>query len=69
MSPWAIWLLQELIKLGIERLQDAGKFNTLTEEEAKAMFSQIVAALPERVKSPEELEAEGNPPPPASPQG
>jgi hypothetical protein len=61
MSPWAIWFLTEGIKLLVGRLNDTGKYNTMTEEEAQAEFNTLVASLPAKVKSPEELESEGGP--------
>lgn len=57
MNPWTAWLISEIIKLTAQRLLEAGKFDSLTEEEAKAMALQIGGGLSSTLPSPEELES------------
>lgn len=58
-SPWVAWLISELTMLAVRRLQEAGKFDTLTEEEAKAMALQIGNSLSTNLPTPEDLEGGG----------
>lgn len=58
MSNWAIWFVQEGIKLLIERLNNLGSLDGITEEQAKAEIERLTLALPAQLPSPEELEGE-----------
>ena len=61
MSPALIWLIAELTKLVVQRVSDAGKFNSLTEAEAEKMVLDIGASLSTSLPTPEELENPPNP--------
>ena len=56
MSPALVLLIAELIKLALQRIQEAGKFDTLTEAEAKAIAKEIGATLATKLPSPADLE-------------
>ncbi len=56
MNAWTAWLISEIIKLTAMRLLEKGKFDTLTEEEAKAEALKIGNALSTSLPTPEDLE-------------
>jgi len=56
MSPAVAWLIAEIIKLTVQRIMDAGKFDSLTQEEAEAMIPTLTGELSTNLPSPEELE-------------
>jgi len=60
MGPGVAFLIVELVKLGLNRVNQAGKFNTLTEDEAKAEFQAIAAGLPTTLPTPEQLEEDAS---------
>lgn len=53
------WLISQLIISVIYRLQQAGKYNSLTQEEADAELARITAALSSDLPSPQELIDQG----------
>ncbi|MCI0422762.1 MAG: hypothetical protein L0312_26665 [Acidobacteria bacterium] len=59
MSPALAFLIAELVKLAVQRVSEQGKFNNLTEEEARAMAKQIGDALSVSLPTPEELASSG----------
>lgn len=58
MSPALLWLIMEGTKLIVQRVEGAGKFNTLTQAEAEAMVTQLSSGLSTTLPSPEELEGQ-----------
>lgn len=56
MNPAISLLLGELVRIAMDRVMAAGKFNTLTEAEARLMAAEIGASLKTRLPSPEELQ-------------
>lgn len=58
MSPYVPILISEGVKILVQHLQSVGKFETLTEEEARAYALRIGDKLSETLPSPEDLEAE-----------
>ena len=56
MSPWAIWAIQEGLKIAIHRLEGAGSLDSITEEQAKAEIAKLTELLPVKLPTPEELE-------------
>lgn len=56
MSPAVAWLIAELTKLALQRIEGSGKFNTLTQAEADQMVLTLTAALDSTLPSPTDLE-------------
>lgn len=56
MSPALAFLIAEITKLIVVRVEGAGKFNTLTQAEAEAMVAQLSAGLGTSLPTPEDLE-------------
>lgn len=56
MSPFVIFLLQEVVKVTLRRINDSGKYNSLTEDEAKQAIADISAGLSTSLPSPGDLE-------------
>jgi hypothetical protein len=57
MIPAAIiTLITEVIKIVAERISARGQYNTLTEDQARALALQIGQALDENLPTPEQLE-------------
>lgn len=56
MSPYLAWLIAEVTKLVVMRVENQGKFSTLTQEEAEAMVLQLSDGLSTELPTPEELE-------------
>ena len=56
MSPAVAWLIAEITKLVVQRVENAGKFNTLTQPEAEAMVISLSSGLKTSLPSPEDLE-------------
>lgn len=61
MNPAVAFLIAESIKILLNRLHDSGKFNTLTEAEARQMADDIGASLATSLPSPGDLEAGSTP--------
>lgn len=59
MSKAAAWLIAEMVKILIQRLNDSGKYQNLTEEDARTIIDQISASLSTSLPSPEDLEKSG----------
>lgn len=59
MSRAVAWLIAELIKITLQRIEGSGKFNSLTQAEADQMVVTLTAALSSQLPSPTDLE---NPP-------
>jgi hypothetical protein len=55
-SPALAWLISEMVKLTVQHVSEIGKFNTLTEEEAKQMSNSITESLEINLPTPEQLE-------------
>lgn len=58
MSPWAIWAIQEALKITIQRLEGMGSLDSITEEQAKAEIAKMTAELPGKLPSPSDLEGD-----------
>lgn len=56
MSPALAWLIAEATKLVVQRVEQAGKYNTLTQAEADAMVVSLTQGLQVSLPSPEDLE-------------
>lgn len=56
MSPAVAWLIAELTKLAVTRIEQMGKFDSLTQAEAEAMVLDISGKLSTVLPTPEELE-------------
>lgn len=56
MNPAVAFFIAEAIKIMLQRLHDSGKYNTLTEDEAKQMIVDISASLESTLPSPGDLE-------------
>lgn len=56
MSPALAWLIAEVTKLTVSRIEQIGKFDSLTQAEAEAMVQQIAGQLSTTLPSPEDLE-------------
>jgi hypothetical protein len=56
MSPAVAWLIAEMTKLLVQRIEGAGKFNTLTQAEAEAMVTQLSTGLSTSLPTPDDLE-------------
>lgn len=59
MSPAVAFLIAEMVKIMLQRLNDSGKYSNLTEEDARAIIDQISAGLSTTLPSPEDLERDG----------
>ena len=59
MSPAVAWLIAEMVKLALDRIAAQGKFETLTEEEARGMAKQIGDSLSVSLPTPEQLASGG----------
>ena len=56
MNPWAIWTIQEALKIAIRRLEGLGSLDNITEEQARAEIARLTESLPAKLPTPEELE-------------
>jgi hypothetical protein len=56
MSPYVAWLIAEATKLVVQRIEEQGKFNSLTQDEAAAMVQTLSDSLIETLPDPEDLE-------------
>jgi hypothetical protein len=56
MSAAVAWLIAELIKITLQRIEGSGKFNSLTQAEADQMVVTLTAALSTTLPSPTDLE-------------
>lgn len=56
MSPALAWLIAELTKLAVLRVSEMGKFENLTEEEARQIALDFGKGLSTNLPTPEELE-------------
>jgi hypothetical protein len=56
-TPAVAWLIAELTRLALLRLDQNGQLGTLTDEQAKAIVAQYEAAFPDILPTPEELES------------
>lgn len=56
MSPALAWLIAEMTKLVVQRIEGSGKFNTLTQAEADQMVVTLSGALSSTLPSPTDLE-------------
>lgn len=56
MTPAVVWLIAEMVRLAVEKIQATGKLNTLTQEEAEAMVAKMATGLPDTLPTPEDLE-------------
>lgn len=59
MSPALAWLIAELTGMVVRRIADAGKFQNLTEEEARAIALDLGNSLSTNLPTPEQLENPG----------
>ena len=55
MSPALAWLIAEVVKLTVSRVQGAGKLNTLTQAEAEAELTKMTESLSTDLPSPDDL--------------
>lgn len=55
-SPSVAWLIAEVTKITLLHIMESGKFDTLTEQEAKDMAAKLTGGLSTNLPSPEELE-------------
>lgn len=56
MNPAVAFLVAEMVKLLLQRLNDSGKYQNLTEADARAIIDEMSAALSTSLPSPEDLE-------------
>lgn len=56
MTPAILLLITEVIRVVGEHLSTTGKYNSLTEDQARATAAKIGAALIDSLPTPEELE-------------
>lgn len=56
MSKAVAWVIAELIKITLQRIEGSGKFNSLTQAEADQMVVTLTAALSTTLPSPADLE-------------
>lgn len=59
MNPAIAWLISQLILQTITRLQQSGKYDSLTQEEAELEVARITAQLRTELPSPADLIKQG----------
>lgn len=62
MNPNTAWFIAQLVMLGVNRLQQNGKYDSLTQSEAEAEVARITAQLQTKdsgLPSPQELIQQG----------
>lgn len=59
MNPAVAWLVSQLILQTITRLQQSGKYDSLTQEEAELEVARITAQLRTELPSPADLIKQG----------
>lgn len=55
MNPAVIWLISQLIGQTVNRLQQTGKYDTLSQAEAEDELQRVAASLSTNLPTPEDL--------------
>lgn len=56
MNQWVAWLIGQTSIMILDRLRQTGKYDSLTEAEARAELARLTGNLSTELPSPEELE-------------